>query len=484
MATQSWFDTDYYLASKATLLNEQSYEGRSDWSASEVSGIFTECGLNAYEHYLQYGASEGLNPNAYFDQNYYLQEKVQQLNAAQYEGRTDWSASEVLELFSAAGLTAYQHFSRYGAAEGLDPCASFSTQNYLEHKANALNTQGHGSQWTGSSVLCALENAGLDPVSHFMLYGKSEAVSPASGNAYAITASYAPYEVAGANPEFNQLRLNGIVGSTVTATLTTSNTATVNCALPSGITSDGINSNVYAIDASGVAGAGVMLRGNGSPNFLTGTAYDDTIEGGQGIDLLTGNAGADAFVFHFGNSTQPSDSCNALSGDQYISIGSVPDVIADLQYGTDKISVLTSDDAAFSPTAVYYGGDVKAVVDISTSTATLTNNDGVSISYDISSTDQALSFFTNLSSSAITDKNGLLDGTESLGANEAMVWNLDITYNLASGEVQEEKSLMVAVNDSTNTFDCRDILIQCSDATLSDSYDAATGLITDCSLFA
>ena len=166
----SWFSLDYYLAEKAGQLNTQNYGGKSDWTSSDVSKMLSSSGLTAYDHYVKYGSAEGLNPNAYFDQGYYLQEKANSLNAANYEGRSNWTASDVLSSFSSAGVTTYEHFSRYGVTEGLDPSSSFSVGKYLGNKANALNAAAVDGKtdWTASEVLNSLESLGLDPVSHFM----------------------------------------------------------------------------------------------------------------------------------------------------------------------------------------------------------------------------------------------------------------------------------------------------------------------------
>lgn len=480
MAVPSWFDEGYYLASKATVLNQQSYEGRSDWTASDVYNVFTAYGLTAYDHYTQYGDVEGLNPNAYFDQEYYLQEKAQQLNSAAYEGRTDWTSAEVRQSFSSANLTAYQHFSLYGSKEGLDPCASFSTQNYLQQKANTLNQQGQASQWSAASVLDAFADAGLDPVSHFMLYGTSEAISPASGTNYSLTAVYGLY--GGIASGLTQLNLDGIVGDTVNVTLDENNTATVTCSSPSDISSVGTNSLVFAIDAGGISGAGAELTGNANPNYLVGTSYDDTIVGGMGVDWMTGNSGGDKFVFHFGNTTQDSDS---NIGQEVAGFNiNVSDCIVDFQCGVDTISILTDSNESVAPTTVYYGGNVDATVDLEAFAGTITNNDGAVTYYDLSSLDQNQAFYRDMLSSALSDKNGLLEGTSSLSANEAMVWNLQITTtNTGEFSLSNENSLMVAVNDSTEIFDAKDIVIQCEDAMLTDSYDPTTGIIADCSLF-
>jgi len=469
MDVPSWFDTDYYLASKAALLNQQNYNGRSNWSASDVESILTSAGLTAYDHYVKYGDSEGLSPNAFFDRNFYLQEKVNQLNSQDYAGRSNWTASEVSQAFSSAGLTAYQHFSLYGAEEGLDPSASFSVQNYLTNKVNELNAGG-AATWTTSSVLTAFENAGLDPVSHFILYGKNEGISPASGNAYSLTAFYDSYSGQ------TVLNLEGIVGSTVTAALNSDSSVAVSCSQPSSIDTLGTNHSVYYIDARKVVGAGVTLIGNSSMNILYGSSGDDTIIGGQGIDCLSGGAGADTFVFHYGSSSQNSDSYLQPSTSTSLSM-MIPDEIQDFTPGTDKFSFLTSAGSESNPTKLYFGGTVSITIDASSAneSATIVFANGTKSTLQMSTSNSTATLLQADYEAGVFNKDGSASGNNALGANEAVVWNINFTINYGTS-TQTTSMAMLAVNDSDATFDSRDILVSL-DTPYIGAYDSTTKLI-------
>jgi 2-polyprenyl-3-methyl-5-hydroxy-6-metoxy-1,4-benzoquinol methylase len=66
-------------------------------------------GIDPYEHYLQFGAAEGRDPQALFDTSYYR------------ERYPDVAAS---------GLNALQHYAQVGAAEGRDPHPLFDASYY------------------------------------------------------------------------------------------------------------------------------------------------------------------------------------------------------------------------------------------------------------------------------------------------------------------------------------------------------------------
>ena len=69
------------------------------------------CEMDAYEHYLRFGAAEGRNPNPCFDTSWYLR-----MN------------NDVQK----AGVNAHLHFLRHGAGEGRDPHPNYSNAEYLE----------------------------------------------------------------------------------------------------------------------------------------------------------------------------------------------------------------------------------------------------------------------------------------------------------------------------------------------------------------
>ena len=155
MAAPIWFDEKAYLSNKAAQLNTIKYDGKSDWTAADVTAAFGS--MTAYEHFLASGNAENISPNTGFDVAEYLAAKAAQLNDAKFEGRTDWDEASVLASFNKAGISAWDHYVKYGTTEGINPSNGFDTSAYLEAKAAQLNANaGQLAGW-----LCAglfLEN--------------------------------------------------------------------------------------------------------------------------------------------------------------------------------------------------------------------------------------------------------------------------------------------------------------------------------------
>ncbi|MDD2390752.1 MAG: hypothetical protein PHP23_13590, partial [Desulfobacterales bacterium] len=76
---------------------------------------------DAYQHYLQYGSAEGVNPSNAFDESSYLASKLAALQADTATA-TEWAAktaADVQAAFAAAGLTALGHYIAYGEDEAI-----------------------------------------------------------------------------------------------------------------------------------------------------------------------------------------------------------------------------------------------------------------------------------------------------------------------------------------------------------------------------
>ena len=180
MSQGVWLDQDTYLANKAAQCNRIAESGRSDWTAATVLQAIQNAGMSLMTHYRSFGVKECINPNKFFDQATYLQNKANQLNAIAQDGRTNWTAAQALQAMQDAGMTPYEHFAQYGASEGVNPCAQFDIKAYLQAKAAQLNAiaQGGRTDWTAAQALRAMQDAGLDPVMHYQQYGTQEGLSP------------------------------------------------------------------------------------------------------------------------------------------------------------------------------------------------------------------------------------------------------------------------------------------------------------------
>lgn len=59
-----------------------------------------------------------------FNESSYVLHKVQHVNAIAYEGRTNWTTSQVRASMADLGCTPLQHFNKYGKSEGVCPWSS------------------------------------------------------------------------------------------------------------------------------------------------------------------------------------------------------------------------------------------------------------------------------------------------------------------------------------------------------------------------
>lgn len=189
MNEPSWFDRDYYLNQKLLQLqrvmpNEYSTPEQVE-AAIEGPG-----GLSLYEHYSLYGRSEGLNPNAYFNETEYLEAKLTSLQQND-QTKEVWLQHDISVLASAlaqAGMTPAEHYARYGFQETmvdsngntilLNPSNAFDANAYFSAKLLNLQTDPvQPNSWDSKSVadvFSVFQESGLDPITHYMLYGAAE----------------------------------------------------------------------------------------------------------------------------------------------------------------------------------------------------------------------------------------------------------------------------------------------------------------------
>lgn len=119
---------------------------------------------------------------SYFNESYYLKEKLAQLKVVDPNGDLNggkpWATtSEVQAAFTANGLTAEQHFEQYGQYEGLNPVAEFVADEYLAMKAAQLNSikQDGKSDWTAAEIKTAINDANMSVLDHFETYAGTAA---------------------------------------------------------------------------------------------------------------------------------------------------------------------------------------------------------------------------------------------------------------------------------------------------------------------
>ena len=222
MAIPAWFNEYVYLESKLAQLKAS---GETKYTNTmQVENAIKAAGFaTVYDHFLGYGLVERTNPNEWFNTNEYLAAKAAQLNAA--EGSTSWTADRVaLALESAGFKSAYEHFAQWGWKENVNPSNNFDVSAYLASKAVQSNL-------TVDELKVALENAGLDPVAHYVMYGKSEAgvtvsdvpaaeqVASGTVSTFTLTAGADPFTGTAGNDTINALTIkaDGTAATTLSA---------------------------------------------------------------------------------------------------------------------------------------------------------------------------------------------------------------------------------------------------------------------------
>lgn len=173
------FDKTYYLNAKLAQL-QNTPETSDEWAGKSVDFLENKLrsgfGLTAEEHYQQYGYQEGLVPNAYFDPQQYIQAKATSLfndDTTDYIS-IDAAADAFVDIWKG---NVYQHYLQYGADEGINPSQAFDASAYLEEKLAALQAAGETQYQSVGDVRAAFDAAGLTPLGHFIAYGREEGLS-------------------------------------------------------------------------------------------------------------------------------------------------------------------------------------------------------------------------------------------------------------------------------------------------------------------
>lgn len=182
MSAPAWFDAKNYLSYK---LDQLESVGNTRYDSLSLAKAFRDAGYTTdedglYKHFTEYGNAENVSPNNYFDADYYFQSK-----AAKYFGKdvsqvTTENVQFIKTAFAQAGLSAWDHYLQYGMAEGIDPNANFSTSEYFADKLALL--QESDPSYTHDQMVAAFKSAGLTPVTHYFFYGKDEGIVPEAGS--------------------------------------------------------------------------------------------------------------------------------------------------------------------------------------------------------------------------------------------------------------------------------------------------------------
>ncbi len=169
------FDESYYLNQKLAQLQKF----LPDWQEkgiADVRAAFNDAGLTPEQHYNEYGWREGLSPSRWFSPKEYYINKAMQL----IKDGICHSINEGHTLFIETWQKSpWQHYIQYGAMEGINPSGEFSDAAYLQSKLEKLiqNDPGQYGNWSTADLLENFAQAGLTPLGHYYEYGQYEELS-------------------------------------------------------------------------------------------------------------------------------------------------------------------------------------------------------------------------------------------------------------------------------------------------------------------
>lgn len=170
MQNPTWFDQSYYLSLKLAQLQQTD----PTMTMFNMEKAIADAGYTPYEHFVDFGAGEGLSPNAMFNMGEYLQAKANQLNAA--GGNQFYTPATVLSAFEKAEVSPWEHYVQYGSNEGVNPSNAFDEGSYLTLKLAQLKAldPAKWGEWTENDVRDAFAEAGTSALQHYKEYGVNE----------------------------------------------------------------------------------------------------------------------------------------------------------------------------------------------------------------------------------------------------------------------------------------------------------------------
>lgn len=165
--TASWFNDSVYMQNKAT---------QSGLDSEVLDAHFHTAGFYGKDgdflHFVQYGQWEDVSPIATFDANYYFKSKAADFYNVKLSQVTSAQAQNMKDAIHNAGMNAWNHYQQYGTREGIDASTSFDTSAYMEAKLAQMQKSDPG--YTMDQLYDAFAGAGLSAAAHYEAYGKAE----------------------------------------------------------------------------------------------------------------------------------------------------------------------------------------------------------------------------------------------------------------------------------------------------------------------
>ena len=163
------FDNNDYLREKLAQIRHTDPDTR----ISDLVQSLHSAGLSPLQHFEIYGNSEWLSPTAYFNVDDYLMFKA---NSTYADGTLVEKIQRLTDALNANGLTPWEHFIEFGAYEGINPSKEFYIDAYLSDKLEQL--QQSNPEYTMDKLNQTLKSNGLNALTHYLEFGSYEGLRP------------------------------------------------------------------------------------------------------------------------------------------------------------------------------------------------------------------------------------------------------------------------------------------------------------------
>ena len=148
------------------------------WDSLTLNKAFAEAGYGTdadglYRHFEEYGNREGISPNPYFVPSQYLYNKA----VDYYPAGTTITSNHVESMRQAlegANLSPWEHYMKYGFAEGISPSVNFNGPAYMAAKLAQLVADDPSGNWTMPKLTQVFQTQGFTALTHYYEWGVNE----------------------------------------------------------------------------------------------------------------------------------------------------------------------------------------------------------------------------------------------------------------------------------------------------------------------
>ena len=487
MANPTWFDESAYIANKLAQL--KSTEPNTAWNESTLKAVLAQNNMSAYDHFVNYGAKENVSPNADFVVSEYLAAKAALMNAKAEGGLTNWTEASVAKAITDAGMTVWDHYLQWGTKEGVNPSNAFDAAAYCAAKAAVMNANGelnNGVDWTADSIKDAINNAGMSVLTHYEMYKGADKNEVPAAAVYHVAAdakvtpsiTFDPYQPQNSGSAFTlKADGNNIAGTANSDTITgdlanlqsgdsivdtnandqdlmvlnagTATTVTANGATIKGIENVTVKSDAVralTVTASDFTGLQTLRVETTADTFndltVNGLSTATVYAAKAGNVTLTGTAKADNVTLVTNNAAVAVSNNNA-------------NAIETLTLSSDINSAITLTDASTAAHTIKTAGDGNITLKMTADNFGTASADTVTKGNTGTLTVELADSATTINTTTIgADSITLAAGTQSITAANGQSFNTatgtsGLTFSMATGNTGKADNVNVKLADST-----------------------------------